>query len=546
MAAGLALAAPAPAQSQTNRSPGIIPAPSQCELTEGSFAATAATKICWRSDTTRAAAEFLQRGLRERTGFDLALVGVPASGAPAGAITLELTPPTDPPPPAGAAEGYSLVVTPAGVALRAPASAGLFYGVQSLLQMVGATAPVPGKTLRLPAARIEDRPRFAWRGLMLDESRHFFGKATVKDLLDVMAGLKLNRFHWHLTDQPGWRVEIRQYPRLTEIGARGNFSDPQAAAAFYTQADIREIVAFAQARHIVIVPEIDMPGHATAACRAYPEVSGGGQGQWNGFTFNPAKEQTYVFLGNVLQELAALFPGPYFHIGGDEVSYGNQSWSTDPEILQFIRDRGLTNSVGLERYFIRRVAGMVHQLGKTAVGWDEIAGAGVPPAESVVMWWRHDKPRVLTQVLTAGYPVVLCPRLPCYFDFVQDASHQQGRRWNGFNDQARVYAFPEPAVNGLIPPGAEPNVLGVEACVWTERIQNRARLDFMTFPRLAALAEDGWTPAAAKNQAAFLERLRLYQRELERRQIHFFDGFDPARTPEPAGPKTKAQGTANG
>jgi len=525
---------------------GIIPAPAECEVAAGCFALTSTTRIYyWNDRTAKGAALVLQAALKERAGLDLSAATLRKKDRTDGAIVLELA-------PADSAfrsspEAYSLVVATTGITVRAAAPAGLFYGVQSLLQMASAQAATRGEAVTLPDVSIADAPRFEWRGLMLDESRHFFGKQTVKELLDVMASLKLNRFHWHLTDEPGWRIEIKKYPRLTQAGAKGNWSDANAPAQFYTQADIREIVAYAAARHIMVIPEIDMPGHATAACRAYPEFSGGGQGQWDGFTFNPAKEGTYVFLEDILKEVAALFPGSYLHLGGDEVHYGNQSWSTNPEIVKFTKEHGLKDAAELEQYFVRRMAGVINRLGKTTMGWDEIAGAGVTPSNSAVMWWRHDQPQLLTQMLEQNYRVVLCPRVPCYFDFVQDGSHQQGRRWNGsFNTLADVYQFPEPLTDRLIPAGKETNVLGVEACVWTERIQNRERLAFMTYSRLAALAEAAWTPAAAKDKADFMERTHGFLRELDRRHIPYFDPFVPARTPEPDGPVKKAEGTANG
>lgn len=521
---------------------GIIPAPAKCEMAAGGYMVAATNKICWRGTEAEEPAKFLCAGLKERIGLELAMSGLTQPHpAPAGAIVLDLA------PGPFVAEAYLLKVEPAGITLRAGSAAGLFYGVQSLLQMAAAAVAAPGNPLKLPAVSIEDSPRFEWRGLMLDESRHFFGKPAVKELLDVMASLKLNRFHWHLTDESGWRIEIKKYPKLTTVGALGNWSDAGLPAQFYTQADIREIVAYAAARQIVTVPEIDMPGHATAACRAYPELSGGGTGQWNGFTFNPAREETYRFLEAVLREVTALFPGPYVHLGGDEVHYGNQCWSTDPEIVKFTQAHGLRDAAGVERYFARRMAGVINRLGKTTLGWDEIAGAGVAPAQSAVMWWRHDRRQVLTQLLEQNYRVVLCPRLPCYFDFVQDASHQQGRRWNGaFNSLDDVYQVPEAVTAGLIPAGKETNVLGVEACAWTERIQNRERLAFMIYPRLAALAESAWTPAGAKDKSGFIGRVPVFLRELDRRHIPYFDPFKPARTAEPAGPLKKAEGTANG
>ena len=200
-----------------------------------------------------------------------------------------------------------------------------------------------------------------------------------------MASLHLNVFHWHLTDEPGWRIEIKRFPKLTQEGAIGNWHDPKAPAAFYTQEDIKEIVAYAAERQIMVVPEFDMPGHATAVCRAYPEVSGGGEGRWAHFTFHPCKEETYTFISQIFDELFALFP------------YGNQSWFTDPEIQQFIQDKKLGNETGLEHYFIRRIADIVTSKGKTIIAWDEAIDAGVSPDKLIVMWWRHDRKLVASR-----------------------------------------------------------------------------------------------------------------------------------------------------
>lgn len=435
-------------------------------------------------------------------------------------------------------EAYTLEVTPREVRLAASSESGLFYATQTLRQLVR-----NGRGM-LPVCRIEDRPRMKWRGVMLDESRHFFGQETVFRLLDRMAELKLNVFHWHLTDEPGWRIEIERYPRLTEIGADGNWSDAQAPRRFYTQQEIRTIVAYAAERHILVVPEIDMPGHAVAACKAYPEVSGGGEGRWKGFTYHPCKDETYEFLGNILTEVAALFPGPYIHVGGDEVHYGNQSWFTDPDIQEFIRRNDLKNEAGLEHYFLRRMADTVTARGKILIGWDEIADAGVDPARSAVMWWRHDRPQQLKKALDAGFPVILTPRRPLYFDFVQHDSHRIGRRWNGFNPVESVYAFPDAAVQGLIE-GRDARVTGLQMSVWTERIADTKRLEFMIFPRIAAVAEAAWTPAEAKDPETFMQRLPVYLDYLESLGVYYFDPFRPDRHPEPWGPE-KADVLQNG
>lgn len=426
-------------------------------------------------------------------------------------------------------EEYALFCRPDTLLLVAVTQQGLYYAAQTVLQIVRAT----GGTI--PCGEIHDRPRYEWRGFMLDESRHFFGKEKVKQYLDLMAGLKLNVFHWHLTDETGWRIEIKKYPKLTTIGATGNWHNPDAPAQFYTQDDIREVVAYAAARHIMVVPEIDVPGHASAAGRAYPEISAGGEGRWKDFTFHPAKEATFSFLGDVLDEVCTLFPSPYIHIGGDEVHYGNQTWFTDPAIQQFIKDQKLVDEKGLEHYFLRRVAQMVSDRNRTVVGWDEMVDAGVPVNQAVVMWWRHDRKYQLVKALELGYRVVLTPRRPLYGDFIQHSTHKVGRVWSGYNPIEDIVRFPEPIAHLI--QGYEKQVLGLQLSMWTERISTSKRLDYMTFPRLAAVAQAAWTPALGKDMSLFMQRLAHYLKELDRHQIYYFDPLDPARRAEPTAPE---------
>jgi hexosaminidase len=514
---------------QAQPAAGIIPAPTTIKFSAGQFSLDGNAKIICRSREEKTVAKFLSSELKSRKTWELPLAW--PSKKNSGGILLELNPRGKFP-----AESYSLTVASNGVALRAATSAGLFYAAVSLLQMVDANSGSPGSSVSLPAVSIADAPRYEWRGFMLDESDHFYGKQTVLELLDVMAYLKMNRFHWHLTDDYGWRVEIRRYPKLTQIGASRDWSETNTPPRFYSQKEIREIVAYASARHIVIVPEVDMPGHITSATLAYPEISEGGTGRWKGFTVNPAKPETYVFLKNVLRELCGLFPGPYLHLGGDEVWFGNQPWSTDPQIVKFTRDHGMTNAVQLEGYFIRRMTVMIHDLGRTPLGWDEITPAGASPDYTAIMWWRHNKTNVVQQALAENYRVVLCPRLPCYLDHIQDGSQKFGRRFEGkFITLDDAYRFPEPLMDSLIPAGREKNILGIEACQWTEFIPDRARLDYMTLPRLAAIAEDAWTPAARKNLEDFRSRTTNFLRELDRRKIPYYNPFNPAATPEPPG-----------
>lgn len=426
------------------------------------------------------------------------------------------------------AEAYSLQVTPEKILLEASTEAGLFYAKEALVQL---TRFNEGK---IPVCRIDDAPRYSWRGFMLDESRYFFGKEKVKQYLDIMASLRMNVFHWHLTDEPGWRIEIKKYPKLTTVGATGNYHDPNAPAAFYTQEEIKEIVAYAAERHITIVPEFDMPGHATAVCRAYPEFSGGGEGRWEHFTFHPCKESTYQFISDVLDEIVELFPSPYIHIGGDEVHYGNQSWFTDPEIQQFIIDNKLLNESGLEHYFIRRVADIVAAKGRKVIGWDEIVDSGVHPSKAVVMWWRHDRQYQFLKALEQGFEVIMCPRRPFYSDFVQYRTHEVGRVWNGYNTIENVYSYPTAIMHLMT--GYEDQVKGLQMCMWTERVGDSKRLDFMTFPRLVAAAEAGWTPEKRKESSLFMQRLPLFLKYLDTLNIYYFNPFAPEERSEPGEP----------
>ncbi|MDH8701215.1 hexosaminidase [Dysgonomonadaceae bacterium PH5-43] len=428
-------------------------------------------------------------------------------------------------------EAYILEVKGNEISLKASDDAGLFYGKEVLAQLMQAYSG------NLPECYIEDKPRYKWRGFMLDESRHFFGKEKVKQYLDIMASLRMNVFHWHLTDEPGWRIEIKKYPLLTTIGANGNYHDPNAPATFYTQEDIKEIVAYAAERHIMVVPEIDMPGHATPVGKAYPELSGGGEGRWKHFTYHPCKEDTYNFISDVITEIAELFPSPYIHIGGDEVHYGNQEWFTDPVIQNFIKENDLGNELGLEHYFIRRVADILSSKGKIMIGWDEIADSGVSPSKAVVMWWRHDRPNQLEKALKKGFKVIMTPRRPLYGDFIQHSTRKIGRVWGGFNPIEDVYNFPQPIIH--LTKDYEDNIMGLQMSMWTERIGDAQRLDYMVFPRLAAVAEAAWTYPRAKNYSLFMEKLPVFLKYLDSKGVYYFNPFEPEMRLEPKDPVKK-------
>lgn len=430
-----------------------------------------------------------------------------------------------------AEESYTLKTNRNSVIISG-GKAGVFYGIQTLLQELENDA--------LRRGVVTDSPRYAWRGFMLDEARHFFGQETVKQLLDIMAYYKLNKFHWHLTDAQGWRIEIKAYPKLTEIGGIGTHSDPNTPAQFYTQDDIREIVAYAAERHIEIIPEIDMPGHASAANRAYPEYNGGGTPQFADFTFNVGKEQTYTYLTNILREVSGLFPSKYIHIGGDEVFYGSDAWNRDPYVQKMMRRHGLKTIKDAEGYFINRMTDSLRYLGKKVIAWDDVLDFKLDKESNIICWWRHDRPQSLRKSLDAGYQTILCPRKPMYYDFIQHESHKCGRIWDGFCPLEDVYAFPDAWYeNWGLTENDMATVMGIQSNLWTELVHNRDRFDFMIFPRLCALAESAWTLPQNKNFEDFSSRLESAYEMFDAMGIYYYDARDPQHHTEPDGPVIK-------
>jgi len=427
------------------------------------------------------------------------------------------------------AEGYELSVRPSSVRARAAKPVGLFYAIQTLRQLAWAGGG-RGEWI-LPCCEIEDRPRFAWRGFMLDESRHFSGPDAVKRLLDAMALLKLNRLHWHLTDATAWRIEIPGLPKLTEIGSLMRYSDRRPKPEFYTQQQARELVAYALERGILIVPEISMPGHATAANRAYPEYSAGGSRERPVDTFNPAKEATFKYLDTILREVAKTFPNAgMIHLGGDEVDTGWQTWTELPEVKELMAEGGLEDLRAVEAHFKRRMASRVASLGMKAGFWISGAEQDIPADRVTLFWWRHYALGELRAALDRNCPVVLCPFVPCFFDFAQDSSHFARWRRPGerlVNALRSVYAFPDSLIPAL--PGGG-NILGIQANLWTEVAVSQERRDFLTFPRLFALAEAAWTRPERKDYTSFEERLKVHLPHLRAAGITPWDPF--AENPE--------------
>ncbi|MGV9575088.1 beta-N-acetylhexosaminidase [Streptomyces sp. NPDC003509] len=467
-----------------------------------------------------------ERWLRTTLGAAFGLPLAPGTvGAEEGADTIELR--ID---PALEPEGYRLTVVPdRGVRITGGSAAGVFWGAQTLRQLLGPEAfrraPVgQGAARGIPATEIEDGPRFGWRGLMLDVARHFTPKDGVLRMLDLLAAHKLNVFHFHLTDDQGWRVEIKRYPRLTEVGAwrartkyghrASELWDEIPHGGFYTQDDIREIVAYAAERHIRVVPEIDIPGHSQAAVSAYPElgntdvVDTSALSVWDTWGVNPnvlaPTDHTLRFFEGVFEELLDLFPAdtsPFIHVGGDECP--KDQWRQSPTAQARIAELGLKDEDELQSWFIRHFDRWLTDRGRRLIGWDEILEGGIAEGAAVSSWQGYAGGIAAAE---AGHDVVMCPLQQVYLDYRQDAGPDEPMPIGYVRSLEDVYRF-EPVPPGLSE-GAAAHVLGTQVNVWTEVMQNRQRVDYQVFPRLAAFAEVAWSrlPAPGERDFAGFER----------------------------------------
>ena len=536
--------------------PAVIPLPQQMDVRPGAFQLTPETEI-YASHAALPTARQLAVSWRAATGYPLR-VHWKWWGSHAVRHGIFLT--TKSADAALGAEGYDLAVTTNFVVIRARAQAGLFYGAETLRQLlppeIFATNRVAKADWAVPCLQIRDWPRFPWRGLMLDVSRHFYNKDEVERVLDLMALYKLNRFHMHLADSQGWRIEIKKYPLLTQVGAwrmhagltgpnsQGTNAHPAWAAAtadkfgpdgryggFYTQDDIRALVAYAAARHITTVPEIEMPGHSGAALAAYPQF--GGLTVTNGTDmpistrnppafgiYNPANPATFQFLEDVLTEVFALFPGPYIHIGGDEVS--KRYWSRDPACQALMRREGLRNAAELQSWFIKRIEKFVDAHGRTLVGWSEISQGGLAPS-AVVMDWIGGA----TEAATTGHDVVMTSGGSCYLNRYQSTNLvAEPPAQGGVITLEKIYAF-EPVPTNL-PAQFQAHILGAQGNLWSEWIASLPHVEYMLFPRLAALAEVDWSAKGARDWDSFQSRLAVDEQRLDQLGVNY--------RREPAGP----------
>lgn len=432
-------------------------------------------------------------------------------------------------------EGYLLNVTPSAITVVANTRAGIIYGIQSLLQTLPAIRT--NAALEIPAMRITDYPRFKYRGMHLDVSRHFFGPEFVKEYINLLASYKMNTFHWHLVDDQGWRIEIKKYPNLTSVGAwRVDQTDkvwasrPQAKpgeaatyGGYYTQEQVKDIIKYAAERNVTIIPEIEMPGHVASAIASYPALSCTQQpqlpltgGNYSGMSSNycAGNDSVFSFLENVLTEVIALFPSKYIHIGGDEVE--KAPWKACPKCQARIKADGLKDEDGLQSYFIKRIEKFIVSKGRKIIGWDEILEGGLAP-EATVMSWRGEAGGI--EAAKMKHDVVMTPGSPCYFDHYQAGPEGEPLAIGGMNTLKKVYDY-EPIPKELNEDEAK-YVLGAQANLWAEYITTAEHVEYMVLPRMLALAEVVWSQKENKNWENFNERLQTQFKAFGQKGLHY-------------------------
>ena len=482
-------------------SPCIVPVPAKMDLSPGTFTLVADT--CLVADRpSNSTAQQLVGYLKPATGFALTVSNV-RSAAAKPAIVLK----QDATLTGLGSEGYRLTVTTESIEISAHAQAGLFYGVQTLRQLlppqIFSDAEVKGVSWSVPCLQIEDKPRFAWRGLMLDSGHDFQRKAFVERFIDLMVIHKFNTLHWHLTDLGTWSIEIKNHPELLDARTRGAGVKP----GFYTQDEIREVVSYAAARHVTILPEVDMPGHSTPALLAYPDLdcplprvdnNGHPTRPWE---YCVGNEKTYQFLEDVLSQIIELFPCPYVHIGGDECP--KDRWNRCPLCQAKIKAEQLKNGEELQSYFIRRIETFLQSKGRRLIGWDEILEGGLAPNATVMSWRGMDGGVAAAR---AGHDVVMAPNQWTYFDHAQMPLE-------------KVYGF-DPIPKELTAT-EEAHILGAQGQMWTDNHPSEREIDALVYPRAAALAEVVWSPAELRDEKAFVDRLKTHLLRLDALSVHY-------------------------
>lgn len=503
----------------------IIPKPVELTTQQGSFLINAKTKLVVKDPSVQHSANFLNEFLQDIYGFKLATAKIASPNS----IELGLT------KSATAKQGaYQFQSNKTGVIINGANPEGVFYGVQTLIQLLPTEK---GTSLTIPLVQVKDEPRFGYRGMHLDVGRHFFPVAYIKKYIDYIALHKMNYFHWHLTEDQGWRIEIKKYPKLTSVGAYrngtiigrfpGTGNDNKRYGGFYTQEEIKDVVRYAATSYVTIIPEIEMPGHASAAIAAYPELStfpeesttfppktvwaGSTEGKqvqqtWGVFpdVFSPS-EKTFKFLEDVIDEVVALFPAPYIHIGGDESPKDN--WKRSAFAQQLIKEKGLKDEHELQSYFIQRMEKYINGKGRKIIGWDEILEGGLAP-NATVMSWRGEAGGI--EAAKQKHDVIMTPTTYVYLDYSQTKA-EDSVTIGGYIPLKKVYNY-EP-IPAELNADEHKYVLGAQANIWTEYVKNGRKLEYMIFPRMTALSEVLWSRKEDKNWEDFQPRL---QRQLKR------------------------------
>ncbi|WP_316812660.1 beta-N-acetylhexosaminidase [Pedobacter heparinus] len=503
----------------------IIPLPAKMEARKASFNLDKDVYISYPSADLKDLATFAQASIRETVGINLQLRTGMWMEKNAKIISLNIDPKIT------AKEGYTLEVINNGVAIKAGTENGLFYGIQTLLQLV----PVNGAK-KLPGVYIADEPRFSWRGMLMDNCRHMFSVEYIKKFIDQLAKHKLNKFHWHLTEDQGWRIEVKKYPRLQEIAAYRNGTqigiseqnlDTIRYGGFYTQEQIKEVVAYAKSRFIEVIPEIEMPGHSAAAIAAYPYLACGEVSFENGKAFEVRKvwgvskdlycagnDTVFTFLEDVLNELMPLFPSKYIHIGGDEAPHG--VWHACPKCQARMKKEGLKNEAELQSWFIQRMEKFINSKGKKIIGWEEIMQGGLAENATLHSWLGVESG---LKAAKAGHDVIMSPSSHLYLDGYQADTKIEPMAIGYWVPLDSVYAFEpvHPALNEI----EAKHILGAQANLWTEFIGTEDYFEYMVYPRIAALAEIDWTPKYARNFDDFKSRLSVQYQRYDSQGVNF-------------------------
>ncbi len=494
----------------------LIPQPMKMKFSEGTFALSSTTVVIVNQGTSDSG-KYLVDLLSPISGFELKTRRISGQEVEANCIALLLT------PDRGnlGQEGYALSVMKDRVIICAPTAAGIFYGIQTLRQLLPAEIErqnvVQEKAAwQIPCVEIEDKPRFQWRGLMLDCSRTFWSKTFIKRKIRLMSLYKLNRLHLHLTDDQGWRLQIKKHPKLTEIGSKfaEKYQEPPERQGYYTQEDIREIIAYGARHNVTIVPEIEMPGHSTAALTAYPELScTGGPFEIYPFfkgpgitkdIFCPGNEETFHFLEEVLSEVVELFPSEFIHVGGDEAP--KDRWSLCPKCQARIKQEGLKDEQELQSYFIKRIEKFLNGKGKRLIGWGEILEGGLAP-RATVMSWRKSESGIAAA--SAGHDVVMSLTSHCYFNFPYKRISTM-----------KVYGY-NPIPAELTEEQAK-HILGIQANFWSTIDREEVGVDKQVFPRLLAIAEVAWSPKDQRDEARFRDRVKIDSSRLKKLGVRYF------------------------